>query len=79
MNMNAEFYLNVLAPAATFVSQVGFLRTGIHGNIVVWIGKDETLLLQELRQTWYLWASDYEVEAARSFEFFLWIFWYNLE
>jgi len=54
MNMNAEFYLNLLTPAATFVSQVGFLRTRIHGNIVVWIGKDETLLLQELRQTWYL-------------------------
>jgi hypothetical protein len=54
MNMNAEFYLNPLAPTATFVSQVGFLRTSIHDDIVVWIGKDETLLLQELRQTWYL-------------------------
>jgi hypothetical protein len=52
--MNAEFYLHLLATAAMFVSQVGFLRISIHGDIVVWIGKDETLLLQKLRQTWYL-------------------------
>ena len=33
--MSAEFYLNLVAPAATFVSQVGFLRTSIHDDIVV--------------------------------------------
>jgi hypothetical protein len=49
MNMNAEFYLNLLAPAATYLSQVGFLITSIHDDDVLWIGKDETLLLQELR------------------------------
>jgi len=59
MNMNAEFYLKIfhlklVAAAAAFVSQVGFLRTSIHCDMVVWIGKDETLLLQELRQTWHL-------------------------
>jgi hypothetical protein len=28
---------------------------------VVWIGKDETLLLQELRQTWYLWDPEPQI------------------
>lgn len=67
MNMNAEFYLNVLTTAATFVSQVGFLRTSIHGNIVVWIGKDETLLLQELRQTWYLWVFEPQIMKLKQY------------
>lgn len=67
MNMNAEFYLNPLAPTATFVSQVGFLRTSIHDDIVVWIGKDETLLLQELRQTWYLWAPEPQIMKLKQY------------
>jgi hypothetical protein len=51
MNMNVESNLNGMIVAASMsVSQVGFLRTGNHGDSVVWTGKDETILLQELRQ-----------------------------
>ena len=67
MNMNAKFYLNGLDPAVTFVSQVGFLRTSIQGDIVVWIGKGETLLLQELRQTWYLWAPEPQIMKLKQY------------
>jgi hypothetical protein len=72
--MNAEFYLKWLVLAAISVSQVGFLRTSIHGDIVVWIQKDETLLLQELRQICYLWAPDPQIMKLNQYQVLNYVF-----